>query len=72
MCAPPLTKLFLHRACFFKSLAFKDIFRWLNLEPGIQSEVSQKEKNKYHILTHLYRIWKDGPDGRICRVRIEM
>ena len=24
--------------------------RWLNLEPVIQSEVSQKENNKYHIL----------------------
>ena len=27
-----------------------------NLEPIIQSEVSQKEKDKYHILTHIYRI----------------
>ena len=25
-------------------------------EPIIQSEVSQKEKDKYHILTHIYRI----------------
>ena len=24
--------------------------RWLNLEPVIQSEVSQKENNKYHIV----------------------
>ena len=24
------------------------------LEPVIQSEVSQKEKNKYHILMHIY------------------
>ena len=30
--------------------------RWMNLEPIIQSEVSQKEKDKYHILTHIYRI----------------
>ena len=30
--------------------------RWMNLEPIIQSEVSQKEKNKYHILTHIYGI----------------
>ena len=28
--------------------------KWLNLDPVIQSEVSQKEKNKYHILTHIY------------------
>ena len=26
--------------------------RWMNLEPSIQSEVSQKEKNKNHILIH--------------------
>ena len=28
--------------------------RWMNLEPIAQSEVSQKEKDKYHILTHIY------------------
>ena len=26
---------------------------WRDLETVIQSEVSQKEKNKYHILTHI-------------------
>ena len=30
--------------------------RWVHLEPVIQSEVSQKEKNKYHILTHIIGI----------------
>ena len=25
--------------------------KWMNLEPIIQSEVSQEEKNKYHVLT---------------------
>ena len=29
---------------------------WMNLEPIIQSEVSQKKKDKYHILTHIYEI----------------
>ena len=29
------------------------IERWMNLESVIQSEVSQKEKNKYHILAHI-------------------
>ena len=29
---------------------------WMNLAPIIQSEVSQKENNKYLILTHIYRI----------------
>ena len=27
--------------------------RWMNLEPSIQSEVSQKKKNKNHILIHI-------------------
>ena len=26
---------------------------WMYIEAVIQSEVSQKEKNKYHILTHI-------------------
>ena len=29
------------------------LMRWMNLEPIIQSEVSQKEKDKYSILTHI-------------------
>ena len=32
------------------------LMRWMNLKPMIQSEVSQKEKDKYHILTHIYGI----------------
>ena len=32
------------------------LVRWMNLESIIQSEVSQKEKGKYHILTHIYGI----------------
>ena len=32
------------------------LMRWMNLEPIIQSEVSQKEKDKYCILMHIYRI----------------
>ena len=32
--------------------------RWMDLESVIQSEVSQKEKNKYRMLTHVYRIFK--------------
>jgi len=26
---------------------------WVDLETAIQSEVSQKEKNRYHILAHI-------------------
>ena len=32
------------------------LMRWVNLETTIQNEVSQKEKDKYCILTHIYRI----------------
>ena len=38
-----------------KRNAFESVLmRWMNLEPAIQSEVSPKEKDKYHILTHIY------------------
>ena len=30
--------------------------RWMNLERVIWSEVSQKDKNKYHILMRIYGI----------------
>ena len=30
--------------------------RWMSLELVIQSEASLKEKNKYHILMHIYGI----------------
>ena len=32
------------------------LMRWMNLEPIIQSEVSQKEKDEYCILTHIYGV----------------
>ena len=32
------------------------LMRWMNLEPIIQSEVSQKEKGKYSNLKHIYGI----------------
>ena len=32
------------------------LMRWMNLEPITQSEISQKENYKYHILMHTYRI----------------
>ena len=30
------------------------VVRWMDLEAVIQSEVSQKEKNKYRMLTHIH------------------
>ena len=32
------------------------LMRWMKLEAIIQSEVSQKEKHQYSILTHIYGI----------------
>ena len=42
-----------------------------DLETVIQSEVSQKEKNKYPTLTHIRRIQKNGKDDLICKAEIE-
>ena len=40
-----------------KRNAFESVLmRWMDLEPIIQSEVSQKKKDKYRILTHIYGI----------------
>ena len=42
-----------------KRNAFESVLMmWMNLEPIIQSEVSQKEKDKYHILTHIQNLEK--------------
>ena len=35
------------------------LMRWMNLEPIIQNEVSQKEKNKDRMLTYIY-MWNLG------------
>ena len=32
------------------------VVRWMDRESVIQSEVSQKEKNKYCMITHIYGI----------------
>ena len=32
------------------------VVRWMDPEPVIQCEVSQKEKNKYSMLMHIYGI----------------
>ena len=47
------------------------LMRRLNLESRIQSEVSQKEKDKSCILMHKYGIKKDGTDDPICRAAQE-
>ena len=40
-----------------KNNSFESVLmRWMKLEPIIQSEVSQKDKDQYSILTHIYGI----------------
>ena len=51
----------------FKSV----LMRLMNTEPIIQSEVSQKEKDKYHILTHIYRILEYSIEEFIYRATME-
>ena len=44
--------LFSHKKNTFDSV----LIRWMKLDPIIQSEVNQKEKNKYCILMHTHGI----------------
>ena len=39
-----------------KNLFESVLMRWMKLEPIIQSEVSQKDKDQYSILMHIYGI----------------
>ena len=50
------------------------VVRWMDLESIIQSEVSQKEKNKYHMLTHIWnqKKKKKGSDEPMGRTGIKM
>ena len=41
-----------HKKRTFESV----LMRWMNLEPIKLSEVYQKEKDKYHVLIHIYEI----------------
>ena len=43
----------------------------MKLEPITPSEVSQKEKHQYSILTHIYGIQKDGNDDPIYKTARE-
>ena len=41
----------------YKKNTFESVLmRWMHIEPIIPSEVGQKEKNKYRLLTHIYGI----------------
>ena len=54
------------------SFSFESVLmRWMKLEPIIQSEVSQKDKDQYSILMSIYGIQKDSKDNPICRTEKE-
>ena len=57
--------------CLYKNFFESVLMRWMKLEPLIQSEVSQKEKHQYSILTHIYGIQKDGNDNPVCKTAKE-
>ena len=44
----------------------------MKLEPIIQSEVSQEDKDQYGILMHIYGILKDGSDNPMCKTEKEV
>ena len=48
------------------------VVRWMDLESAIQSEVSQREKNKYRMLTHIYGNLKSSTDEPSGRAGIKM
>ena len=55
-----------------KKNAFESVLmRWMKLEPIIQSEVSQKDKDQYSIVMHIYGILKGGNDNPICKTEKE-
>ena len=47
------------------------LMRWMNLEPIVQSEVSQKKKDKYCIIMDIYKIQKNVTEEFIYRAAME-
>ena len=38
------------------------LMTWMNVKDIVHSGLRQKEKDKCYILTHIYRLYKDGTD----------
>ena len=54
-----------------KRNAFESVLvRWINLEPIIQSKVTQKEKDKYCTLTYIWNL-EDGANFPMYRIEKE-
>ena len=55
-----------------RSNAFESVLmRWMKVEPIIQSEVSQKDKDKYCVLTLIYRIQRNDTEEFIYRATMQ-
>ena len=67
--------IYIHTMDYYSAIkrnAFESVLmNWMNLEPIVQSEVSQKEKNKYYILMPIYGIQKSGTEEFIYRAAME-
>ena len=56
-----------------KRNAFESVLmRWMNLEPITQSEVSQKEKDKYRVQTHIYKFKREEIYGYLWLIHVEV
>ena len=68
-------KTFLLKLLYYSAIKRNEIGSsvetWMDLESVIQSEVSQKEKYKYSILTCICRTQKNCIDDLICKAEIE-
>ena len=54
-----------------KELNWSFAEKWLDQKSVIQSEVSQKTKSKYHVITHIRGNQKNGIDDIIWKAEIE-
>ena len=70
-CAASLKHTLEYYSAIRKNTFESVLMRWMKLEPILQSEVSQKEKDQYSTLMHIYGIQKDGNNTPVCETAKE-
>ena len=56
----------------YKKYIFESLLMmWVKLEPAIQTEVSQREKQQYNISMCIYGIYNNDNDDPICKTSKE-